>query len=491
MIPLHGAAAEGHIEVMKYLIQKGSDVNRDDEDGWTPFSAAVKNGHLEAVKHLLRKGAVQKRYDGMTPLYIAAQAGHLDVVKLLISNGADVNEVDDEGMIALHAAARKGNIEIVKYLIQQGSDVSREGNNGLTPLNAAITEGHLKVVEFFMAKGAKCVSTESISPLYIATQYNHIEVVKFLVSKGYNVNEGTKSGKSPLHAACYNGNIDMIDFLLLNNADVDKQDQDGWTPLQAAAQEDHLQVVAYLTVRGAHIKDTDGITSIQASQNKSHSTLRIKGISSTDVSAQIASRDQQYKSRQNAITAEDATASLAEPAQSCTTHTKQSKLLVHNIHDENAFIHAEIEEESWDGQSLKALPTATHHHEDDANVERTPFFGAQPKSPDTPEHDLTQNHMEAIDDIRIRKRNNQTNNIGFPNSSGHQKWQYSGFDPPFLPAQNNSMNSGQISEDPESRWHLLTEEIGQTRMILALKDHLLQGCPPIVPQASNTVSLKR
>ncbi|XP_041461558.1 ankyrin repeat domain-containing protein 50-like [Lytechinus variegatus] len=252
-------------------------------------------------------------------------------------------------MSALHAAARTGNIDIVKYLIQHGSNVNKTHKNGLTPLIASIIEGHLEVVEFLMAKGAKCVSTESISPLYIAAQYNHVEVVKFLVSKGYNVNERTESGKSPLHAACYNGNIDMVDFLLLNIADVNIQDQDGWTPLQAAAQKGHLQVVKYLSVRGANMKDMDGITSNKASPNKDHSTRRIKGRCCTGVFAQIATRDQQYKIHQNAITAEDATASSTDPqVQSCTTHTEQSELQVHNIHDENEFIHAEIEEESWD-----------------------------------------------------------------------------------------------------------------------------------------------
>ena len=83
---------------MEYLIQQGSDVNKKDANGWTPFNAAVQYGHLEAVKYLMSKGAKQNRYDGMTPLYAAAQFGHLDIVKFFISKGADVNEEDEKGM---------------------------------------------------------------------------------------------------------------------------------------------------------------------------------------------------------------------------------------------------------------------------------------------------------------------------------------------------------------------------------------------------------
>ena len=65
---------------MEYLIEQGSDVDKADVKGWTPFNAAVQNGHLEAVKYLMTEGAKQNRYDGMTPLYAAARFGHLHIV---------------------------------------------------------------------------------------------------------------------------------------------------------------------------------------------------------------------------------------------------------------------------------------------------------------------------------------------------------------------------------------------------------------------------
>ena len=59
--------------------------------GATPLFIAAQNGHLDVVRHLVEVGADKDkaRDDGATPLYIAAENGHLDVVRHLVEVGAD------------------------------------------------------------------------------------------------------------------------------------------------------------------------------------------------------------------------------------------------------------------------------------------------------------------------------------------------------------------------------------------------------------------
>jgi ankyrin repeat protein len=53
-IALHGAVEKGHIQVIKYLISKGADVNAKDGEGRTPLYYAEITANTE-IDELLRK----------------------------------------------------------------------------------------------------------------------------------------------------------------------------------------------------------------------------------------------------------------------------------------------------------------------------------------------------------------------------------------------------------------------------------------------------
>ncbi|KAL5509700.1 hypothetical protein EMCRGX_G005116 [Ephydatia muelleri] len=66
------------------------------QDGSSPLKAACLNGHLDVVKTLLEAGANINQADkkGRSPLYAASCNGHLDVVKTLLEAGANINQAD-------------------------------------------------------------------------------------------------------------------------------------------------------------------------------------------------------------------------------------------------------------------------------------------------------------------------------------------------------------------------------------------------------------
>ena len=63
--PLICASQNGHLEVVKYLIDKGANIESKDNsnfkylfwNGYTPLMHASKNIHLEVVEYLIDKGA--------------------------------------------------------------------------------------------------------------------------------------------------------------------------------------------------------------------------------------------------------------------------------------------------------------------------------------------------------------------------------------------------------------------------------------------------
>jgi hypothetical protein len=105
------AAGWGKLNVLKFLADEGASLQG------TLFAAAV-NGHIDIVKYLLANGAnVDERGDdNNTPLLHTAHCGHLDIVKLLIDAGADVKAVNDFDQTIQDKARFSDNRELIKFI---------------------------------------------------------------------------------------------------------------------------------------------------------------------------------------------------------------------------------------------------------------------------------------------------------------------------------------------------------------------------------------
>ena len=81
------AAANGHLDVVRFLVEQGTDMEKSDKNGWTPLLTATCGDHIEVVRYLLEQGANRDKADstyGQTSLHLAASYGHLEIVKLLM-----------------------------------------------------------------------------------------------------------------------------------------------------------------------------------------------------------------------------------------------------------------------------------------------------------------------------------------------------------------------------------------------------------------------
>jgi len=192
---LQEAAASGKINVIKYLVSNGANVNVGVEHlGRTPLHNAAAHGQFETVKYLISIGADvnAKRDNNRTPLFEATLCGKTEIVKYLVSAGADVNVKTSGGNTMLHYAAEKGYIEIVEFLISMGLDVNVQGLYGRTPLhNAAIhfcADPSKKriIAELLVSQGADIHTKDERgeTPLDYARGWKDKEVHKYLKSIG-------------------------------------------------------------------------------------------------------------------------------------------------------------------------------------------------------------------------------------------------------------------------------------------------------------------
>ncbi|CAG2188586.1 ASZ1 [Mytilus edulis] len=70
---------------------------------------------------------------GVTPLMWAADGGHLEVVTFLVNHGSQLEATSTDGETALHYAAEYGEIDTTKWLIDQGCSPWVKTKEGKTP----------------------------------------------------------------------------------------------------------------------------------------------------------------------------------------------------------------------------------------------------------------------------------------------------------------------------------------------------------------------
>ena len=123
---LHCAVSSDRLEIIKYLVEKGANINGMRTDGCTVLHSAITKGTLEIVKYLVEKGADVngKITDGSTVLHSAVTKHRLEIVKYLVEKGADVDSEDTKDITVLHAAVNTDDPEIIKYCVEQVADIT-------------------------------------------------------------------------------------------------------------------------------------------------------------------------------------------------------------------------------------------------------------------------------------------------------------------------------------------------------------------------------
>ena len=109
------------IDLVMLLIESGADIFDFDEEGVSIFDMAITYDYLEIVKYLIDNGVdVNKtsRRSGFTSLMAAACYGRVEIAKLLLQNNANQNAVDSKGFSAIDFARKmnkKSVLEILDY----------------------------------------------------------------------------------------------------------------------------------------------------------------------------------------------------------------------------------------------------------------------------------------------------------------------------------------------------------------------------------------
>lgn len=207
-------------DAAKLLLRSGAkpDLHTDGED--TPLAAAIKAGNFEIVKILLDAGSdVNMRGGSLGSPLVAACKESLEMTKLLVEAGADLNATDLVGHSALLITVShcESQLELFEYLIQQGANPFQEDKRGCNALLYAARAKRSDIIKRMLDYGIdiNTIDQNGWSSLHwaVASMENSTEVVKLLLESGCDKSFKDKQGRTALELATRFGRIEETAIL--------------------------------------------------------------------------------------------------------------------------------------------------------------------------------------------------------------------------------------------------------------------------------------
>lgn len=193
MCPILYAALSGSVEIAQILLDKGADINQRSEfDNTIALHHAAANGHGEMVKFLVDHNCTIDHQDklGRTALMEAAEIGDVGIVEYLLEKGAEATVTDKSGNTALSycvdfASQSEQNFLVVSNrLIDAGDSPNVTGKYiGRTILHSACARGELdfvvRMVEEHKAD-VTIVDYDGQRPFDYAQNNHHTELANYI-----------------------------------------------------------------------------------------------------------------------------------------------------------------------------------------------------------------------------------------------------------------------------------------------------------------------
>jgi len=311
--PLHFIVHHQDIEIIKYLIEKGADLNPivNSNSSSTFFSLLNCNNKYEIIKYVIDKEIDINYSFGHEALVYFTEKNDYTMVQSMINKNTGINIEHSLKNSLISLSLKHNQMNLLKYLILKNSlnsdsenDINIESllecsqdllfilkNNNyefvkeklktMNPPNQKekfikllflllIKEEDMDLFAILMDKNYDIninniypnedLTKENETLLMTACRMNHLPIVQYFIDnlKINDINQQTKVlCNTPLILACEQNNIDIVKILVESGCDIHRKNNNGYSAVDIACMNGHFQIFIYLVEAGANLERHD------------------------------------------------------------------------------------------------------------------------------------------------------------------------------------------------------------------------------------------